>query len=66
MDHAAGPGLGGGLGGIDLSLDPSEQGAAFFVARLLLLCRWHLTELELVEHFLPAFRDGPVRPHIHR
>ena len=62
VDHAARPGLGGGLGDVELRLDPSEQGAAFFVARLFLL-RWgHLPELQLVEHFLPAFRDGAIRP----
>ena len=66
MDHAAGPGLGGGLGDVELRLNPSEQGAAFFVARLFLL-RWgHLPELQLVEHFLPAFRDGAIRPDVGR
>ena len=66
MDHAAGPGLGGGLGDVELRLDPSEQGAAFFVARLFLLRRGHLPELQLVEYFLPAFRDGAIRPDVGR
>ena len=66
MHHAAGPGSGGGLRDVELRLDPSEQGAAFFVARLFLLRRGHLPELELVQDFLPAFCDGPVCPDVDR
>jgi hypothetical protein len=66
MHHAAGPGPGGGLGDVKLPLDPSEQGASFIIARLFLLRRRHLAQLQLVQDFLPAFRDGPVRPDVDR
>jgi hypothetical protein len=66
MHHLPASILSTGLCVNELLLDPGEQSPSLFIGGLLLLRRWHLAELNLMQHLLPTLRDGNVGAYLQR
>jgi hypothetical protein len=66
MHHLPASILSAGLCLNELPLDPGEQSPSLFIGGLLLFRRWHLAELKLMQHLLPALCDGDVRAYFQR
>ena len=66
MHHLAASILSAGLCVNELLLDPGEQSPSLIISGLLLLRRWHLAELKLMQHLLPTLRDGNVGAYLQR